>query len=433
MIALGKNIDTTNKINSLDLLISKACIEAQYLEKTHNNTFALITYEKLIYEELINCTNIEYEFRNILFDIGNVNSDYSSFLNKLIINLSKSNRKKNVENLLLILNEYLENQKLFQAQDYSLYSLIKSKFEITTEELKTINAFLRKDFKLEIQKLPKFLIKQIKSKEFIKLFENEFYLIRFKCKARNINYLLFEASKFVGAIQSVIDKNCIIVSDSIRPIKGNYKHFPIVDYYNYIITKNNKITYPNTSTSWSNFDDKLKNFTTPNVTITWPGFTIFPHRYVEMEKFLKSINKHNPKIKDFIIDILNLHTDAISETQLSDEFLKYWIIFEKIIKCSGKKTDEKIIKTLKNFVIEEYKPLVNSIYVKRNQFVHELNSNLISNFDKEILQLAVDKIINTIIFPPINYDNLNEMSLLLENINKDKTQIKKAYKFIMKI
>ena len=136
-------------------------------------------------------------------------------------------------------------------------------------------------------------------------------------------------------------------------------------------------------------------------------------------------------LKKLSEESLKLYFDAMIEKNLEISFLKFWILIEKILKQGGKITDESLIKMIRHIIREKHlKPVVDSLYKKRNDLVHEFKTDYISQFDRNLIKAIAESNILLLLNPPTEINNTAEFMIFLDNISCSEDLLKTKNRII---
>ncbi|HUV03470.1 MAG TPA: hypothetical protein VMW67_08580 [Desulfobacteria bacterium] len=133
--------------------------------------------------------------------------------------------------------------------------------------------------------------------------------------------------------------------------------------------------------------------------------------------FLKSINEIASKdIVRILENTLTSYYEASTDDDIANSFFKYWVCIELCLLKSEMITEKEIIKRLKSMLIIEDKYLklrISWLDKKRNNFVHELNMDILQS-DRNLVKLISESLIHFLF-----YKRLSNNYLRIDRIHLD--------------
>lgn len=153
-----------------------------------------------------------------------------------------------------------------------------------------------------------------------------------------------------------------------------------------------------------------------------------------------SEDKSKSKMWGYLEEFFRLYHKACYENNIDYSFLRFWMVSERIIKkINGRNKDEKLINTMSKILNTFYKwPVekfierrIEFLYNKRNTLVHEGNSKIITEEDRNLAKLISDCVLWFYInnYPKLN--NIKEYNFYLQNFKQSPDDIKR-YSDILK-
>jgi hypothetical protein len=135
---------------------------------------------------------------------------------------------------------------------------------------------------------------------------------------------------------------------------------------------------------------------------------------------------NNNKLLDVLYYVFSLYYTATLEERLEYSFFNFWIISECLIKSSGKRKDEKVLRVI-NRIVKFYKKdaflskRINFLYQKRNKLVHEGEMDIINQYDRNLSKLIVDCLLSFYLYSIQHFKlgNLNDFNYLITNMGKE--------------
>jgi len=402
-----------------------------------HNVQKIKRFETIILDHLLEKTNFEDIFDSIKISYGGIKNHFHTIIYNILCGIGQKKLVPNFNNFLKVLDDMIKDLKKRPFEKYTYYFPTRIEYQLNDADLKALKKSIKKAGGISLcNKLPKKITKQIKSDNYRSFFRNRQIILKFEIKARDYIYPIKiihnRIYAFVGALalsnHSYRDKEKRISSSSDMSIAIN----PIEDYI--IIVKNNKeIVYPHQS-RWQLLDYEIEKEISLIGKETWFIHNKPNGNYKGLKIILNLLAKQNKKIREISEESLKLYLEAISEKQLEISFLKFWIITERILKLGGKRNDTSLINVLKKIIKEKHlKRIVDSLYKKRNDLVHEFKINYISQQDRNLAKAIAESTILFLIDPPTNIKNIQELRILLDNIFLSREELKKRRYIINKL
>ena len=207
---------------------------------------------------------------------------------------------------------------------------------------------------------------------------------------------------------------------------------PIEDHL--IVVKDSKeIVYPDKS-RWRILNYEIQKEISLIGKETWNIHNRQNGNYKRLKIILDLLAKQDKKVKKVSEDSLKLYFEAVTEKQLEISFLKFWIITERILKQGGKRNDTSLLNILRKIIRDKHlKRMVDILYKKRNDLVHEFEVNFISQQDRNLAKAIAESTMLFLIDPPTKIKNLQELKTLIDNIFSSKEDLRVKKKIINKL
>ena len=391
------------------------------------NVQSLKRFETIILDHLLGKTNFENEFSSIKISYGNIKNSFTIIYN-LLCGIGQKGLDPTFDNFLKVLDEKIKELKKKPLEKYTYYLPTRIKCQLTEDELEGLKKSLKKATSASLCKLPKKILKEIKSNNYKSFFLNRQIILKFEIEARDYIYpikiLDNKIYAFVGGLafsnHLYRDNEKLLSSSSDMAIATN----PIEDHL--IIVKNNKkIVYPHES-DWKILEYDIKKEISLLDKDIWNIHNKPNGNYKRLKMILDLLAKQDKNLKEISEDSLKLYLEAISEKQLEISFLKFWIITERILKQGGKINDISLLNVLKKIIKEKHlKRMIDGLYKKRNNLVHEFRINYISQQDRNLAKSISESVVLFLIDPPTKINNVQELKILIDNIFLSKIELKK--------
>jgi hypothetical protein len=134
----------------------------------------------------------------------------------------------------------------------------------------------------------------------------------------------------------------------------------------------------------------------------------------------------NDGLLNVLYYVFSLYYTATLEERLEYSFFEFWIISEYLIKSSGKRKDEKVLRVIKR-IVEFYKKdaflskRINFLYQKRNKLVHEGEMDVINQYDRNLSKLIVDCLLSFYLYSIQHFKlrNLNDFNCLITKMGEE--------------
>lgn len=145
-------------------------------------------------------------------------------------------------------------------------------------------------------------------------------------------------------------------------------------------------------------------------------------------KFLRGtydlIKDHN-RFKD-VCNLFYLYYSATSENRLDYSFLKFWIVIERVVKISGGKSNDRMLKLINKLHTDDsLKNRSKMLIDKRNDLVHEGKWDNITQSDRNLSKMLTDITLRAYISSMSVAETNQHFDFLISNIGKqDKELIK---------
>jgi len=441
IIELKKKYQCQSIIEELDELIKDSVSlfdDFSNCRVSGKNVQKIERFETILLDHLLEKTNFENVFDSLKISYGDIKQGFHTIIYNLFCQIGKNNKTPNFNQFLLELDKKVRQLRKKKENKFTYY--IPSRVEINqlnNNEKNNLRKKVKKSTGMTFKKLTKSIIKNIKSNNMKSLFSNRELIFRLEIKARDYVYpskiLDRKVSTFLGAIafsnHLFKDTRKLISSSNDMSISSKE---PLDDYL--IIVENNKsIVYPHKN-RWQILDYEIKKDVTMVGKNIWNVHNRYDGNYKRLITILDLLSKQDKKIKEISEDSLKLYLEAITEKQLELSFLKFWIITERIIKQGGKRKDDSLILILKKIIKEKHlKRMIDSLYRKRNDMVHEFKINYISQQDRNLAKAIAEQTILFLIDPPTKIKNLEEFKILIDNVFSSKENLKAKRKIINKL
>jgi hypothetical protein len=391
--------------------------------------------EEIILQHLLNKTNF-YEILNSLkAGYGIIKSGTHTIIYSTLCNLRKAATELTFYNFLDELEKKLDETASKPLKTYTYYIPSKIFFRLTTEEIKTIQRKFYRFCNVKFNPPKDIIFKKIKNSDVRSFFgrlPTKSY-IRIDVQARDT----FFAEKIVGerisgllGFFSFIENRGSNVTIYMPFDLGMAIDRPLISDKLFILTENQKqLLFPNET--FSQFlGPEIKKFETMSL---WYIHSDEPGNYKEILKYLDLINKNSKNILPLVYQSFELYYDACVEKNLEISFLKFWIITETILK-QGKQRDKKFISTLEKLVKEKhFRTTIYNLYRKRNELVHEFETDYISQNDRNLTKYLAEIAISFLINPPKKINNLEEIKIMADNITSSEEELKIKIKILKSI
>jgi len=132
-------------------------------------------------------------------------------------------------------------------------------------------------------------------------------------------------------------------------------------------------------------------------------------------------NIKNTKIRFLIGEIFRLYYLALTDTAISDSFMKFWNIIEILFLKKAGITEERIKDRLKSLFKPNFKKdfndMIELIYSKRNFLVHEAK-NIITEADRDFIKEVSEHSIDFFLVITQEVQDIGMLEFLFDNTNK---------------
>lgn len=427
-VQLKKKYQCLELIEELDELIAEAvglfddstgCTVSGY------NVQKIERFETIIMDHLIEKTDFESTLESIKTSFGGTFN--------LLCKIKRNGLKPTFSNFLSVIDDEIKELKKIPIKNYTFYVPVRIKTRLTNIEKENLRKNLNRATNLTVRKLPNKVRKMIPSSNFQGLFANREIILKGSVHARDyissIKWMDRKISAFLGAIAfskylyrdtkkwSSFSLDMSIANDP------SDKHFLIIE-------NNHQIVYPETGL-WDNLDIEVEKDVSLIGKETWDIHNKIGGNYQKLITVLGLLSKQDAKMKEITEESLKLYLEAITEKHLEISFLKFWIITERILKKTGKISDERLKSTLKGIIKESHlKKMIDVLYKKRNDLVHEFEVNLISQQDRNLAKATAELTILLLINPPTRINNVHEFQIMIDNISSSKEELKTKKKII---
>lgn len=432
-VELYKKFKCEKLIEELDALVSEASNLFEDGKVSGENISKLDRFELLLLDHLLNRTNFEKAFDELLVSYG----DFKDFSRTIIFNFLNALHKKtgnpSFSNLLEEINNFIAKKEEEPLKNFSYYIPTRIEYDLKPNEVKNLNKKLKKVFNLTAKKLPKNIFKQIKSEKFRALLSNRQLILRIDVTARD----------YIYPIAKIVDKN-ILGFLGILALAKHYQRSskkwsitpdrfieanPLEDYL-IIVEDNKNIVFPRRLLTHEVIDKKDISMIGKTI---WNIHNRSRGNYKMIISGLDLISKSSIRLKPLILDSLKLYFEAIIESTVELSFLKFWIVSENIAKYGRKLTDDSLKSIFRNLVNEGYsKKMIDRLHRKRNDLVHEFKINHITQNDRNFIKLISEGLILILIDPPTKINNGEELKILFDNFASSKDMLKNKKRIITK-
>jgi len=392
--------------------------------------------ETILLDHFKEKSNFDAIFRELKISYGNLREGFHSIFYNLLGKLGNSNKTKDILGFLEILNEKVNELKSQNIKNYNYYIPTRLELKLEKNELIKLKRNLKKAFNIQFVKIPQYLNKQIKSQPLASFFKNRQTL---KITSEGRDYIFpsqYETYKLILGFLGTLafcnhygrDKQKWMSRSDDFSLATN----PLEDYI--LIENNKKIVYPS-GQLWQILDAEIKD---EDIRLIFKEIWNIHNKprgnFPMLLSILKLISTQEKKLRLFTSEILELYLDAISEKKLELSFLKFWIIIEKIIKCSRKITDENLKKTLTKIIKNKHIGfLIEGLHKKRNKIVHEFKTDFISQPDRNLTKALAESVILFLIDPPVKINNLGDIPVILDIVTLSKFELKNKKRILDKI
>jgi hypothetical protein len=393
-------------------------------------------FETIILDYLLEKTNFEDAFDSIKISYGDIKTNFHTVIYNLLCRIGQKQLDPTFDNLLKVLDDKIKELKKKPIEKFTYYIPTRIESQLTEIEFKDLKKSLKKALGISLLKLPKKVLNQIKSDNYKSFMRSRQIIIKFEIKARDYTYpikiLDNKIYAFVGALafsnHFYRDKEKWMSSYSDMSIAVN----PIEDHA-VIVKNNNEVVYPHDS-RWQILNYEIQKEISLIGKEIWNIHNRQDGNYKRLKAILDLLEKQDKKILEISEDSLKLYLEAISEKQLEISFLKFWIITERVLKQGGKRNDISLLNVLKKIIKEKHlKRMIDGLYRKRNDLVHEFRINYISQQDRNLAKAISESVILFLIDPPTKINNVQDLRTVIDNIFLSKDELKKKKSIISKI
>jgi len=429
IVQLKKKYQCKELIEELDELIKEAVSlfdEFSSCRVFGYNVRKIKRFETIMLDHLIEKTNFENAFDSIKVSYGDIKQGLHTVIYNLFCQIGKKQLEPTFSNFLLVLDERITELKRKPIKKFTFYIPLRVESQLGVDENKDLKNKLKKAEGISIRKLPKKVINLIQSASYKSLFANRQIIFRLDTKARDfvspIKIIDRKTSAFLGALafsnHLFRDMEKWISSSSDMSIARD----PL-DSHLLIIEDNKNVAYPHAN-QWQILEYDVKKDITLIGKEIWNIHNRDGGNYKRLITILKLLSKQETKIKELTEDSLKLYLEAITEKQLEISFLKFWIVTERILKQGGKRNDASILNTLKKIIKEKHlRRMIDGLYRKRNDLVHEFKINMISQQDRNLAKAIAESTLLFLIDPPTKIRNSQELRILIDNIFSSKEEL----------
>jgi len=431
-----------SKISELDNLISEAC---SLFEGKPNpsvsgfrNVGLMDGFVDVIAYHLVTKTNIESECDNakVFF---NFSEPRFSPIFSILVELHKSEKSPTFENYIQFLNEYLIKRRQDSVHTYSIYVPSLIHISLSKEEFKNLNKSLHKLYRVKFKHPSKSIYRKIKGDNIRYLLSSRMVL-HSSIQARDRSYALREFFEYrlpscLGSIAFATYSSRQRMRYSLSKPDYSYAIEPLDDFI--LVVKDNDIIEIPDPSRMDVEDHMVKSHGVS--TIGLELWTIdnsqkkSNYAILDIQFGLNNRTK-NEKLTRLIHNLFRLYYQATIEKNLEISFLKYWIIIEYGLKIGDIKRDDDIKRMLKKILrSSNKKTIIDGLYRRRNELVHELKMNYISQSDRNLVKGLAEYIILIYIDPPIKIESIRDMQIFLDNVFTDKGDLMKRKRIVNKI
>jgi len=439
IICLKKKYQCRDITDELDELIKEAVNlfdDYSSCRVSGYNVQKIKRFETIILDHLLEKSNFEDMFNSIKISYGDIKNNFHTVIYNLLCRIGQKQLNPTFDNFLKTLDDKIKELKKKPIEKYTYYIPTRIESQLTEAEFKNLKKSLKKASGVSLSKLPKKILNEIKSDNYKSFMRSRQIILKFEIMARDYIYpikiLDNRIYSFVGALtfsnHLYRDKEKWMSSSSDMSIAVN----PIEDHL-VIVKNNNQIVYPHQS-RWQILNYEIQKEISLIGKEIWNIHNRSDGNYKRLKAILDLFGKQDKKILEISEDSLKLYLEAISEKQLEISFLKFWIITERILKQGGKRNDISLLNVLKKIIKEKHlKRMVDSLYKKRNDLVHEFKVNYISQQDRNLAKAISESVVLFLIDPPTKINNVQDLRILIDNIFLSKDELKKKKTIISKI
>jgi hypothetical protein len=439
IVQLKKKYQCKELIEELDELVKKAVSLFDNFSSCRTSSYnvqKIKRFETIILDHLIVKTNFESVFESIKTSYGDVKQNFHTIIYNILCQIGKKRLNPNFSNFLIVLDDKIKELKKKPIKKYTFYIPVRIETQLNNVENKNLRKKLKKATSLSVRKIPKKITRRINSQNLKSLFASRQIILKIDIKARDyispIRLIERKTSTFLGALAFSkyyrMDTEKWSYSSSDMSITRDPS-----DNYLLIIENSKNIVYPHNN-QWQIVDSEVKKDVKLTMKEIWSINDKENDSYQRLITILDLLSKQEPKIKEISEDSLKLYLEAITEKQLEISFLKFWIITERILKQGGNRNDTSILYILKKLIKEKHlKRMIDGLYKKRNDLVHEFKINMISQQDRNLAKAIAESTLLFLIDPPTKINNLQELRILIDNIFSSKEELAKKKKIINKI
>jgi len=401
-----------------------------------HNVQKIKRFETIILDHLLEKTNFENVFDSIKISYGDIKNHFHTIIYNLLCKIGQKNLDATFDSFLNVLDDKIKELKRKSLEKYTYYLPTRIECQLNDSEYKALKKSVKKATGISICKIPKKILKQIKSNNYKSFFQSRQVILKFETKARDyifpIKKLDNKIYSFLGALafsnHLYRDKEKWMSSSNDMAIAIN----PVEDHI-LIVKNNNTIEYPHSS-RWQILEYEIKKEISLIGKEIWNIHNKPNGNYKRLKSILDLINKQEKRILEISEDSLKLYLEAISEKQLEISFLKFWIITERILKQGGKRKDLSLLNVLRKIIRDKHlKRMVDGLYKKRNDLVHEFKINYISQQDRNLAKAISESTLLFLIDPPTKINNVQDLRILVDNIFLSKSELEKKNSIIRKI
>ncbi len=421
-IELKQKFDCKKIIKELDCLVKCAVSLFDDFSSCRINSIRnskkLQKLETILLIHFLEKTNFESVFDNMKASYIYTDIVGHNIFHHLLCNLGKKQMEPTLSNLLLVCEESFKQIRRKRPKKYSYYLPTRIELELSKGKKSYLKKILKNKIGIEISRPSKKLLESMHRPNLKELFDTRQTILKLEVRARDYAYvnkiLDRKVLALIGALAFTISYQNNPLIGFHAPNKSEILTTPLEDYI-VIVEDDETVVYPASS-----IHSVLRRVVDKDIRSVGKSFWIIHDRETGNYKFFKKIlnllANQTPKIRSITESKLKLYLDAVTEKQLEISFLKFWVIIESTIKLKNKKRGAVVVSSLKKLLAEkELEPLIDSLYAKRNLLVHEFEADYISQQDRSLVKIFVDKIMLFLIDQPIKLRNPQELKMWIDN------------------
>ena len=384
------------------------CLSLIDEDGTFSGSSDMIFNLSIISDYLQSLTNINQVLKNNNLTFNSISTKYVSIL----IKIKEVPEEHFLDYFLFELNNIIEKNNSKLTKKFIFYTNIDSKF---TEEdnVKIILNF----FKLKIFNFDDFKFK-ITDEQKKKKFDSEYIILESKITGKNFYMMESEAMTNIYSLYGFITfiHNFNVKSEKFfaNIFKSNFQ-LSDLDIFTMIILNEDNSFHIDEKSFWRNIYSKEIN---KSKLMNFKNTPILP----ESIEFLEDIKRG--KVLSEFKNIFKFYYLANNEEDLSNSFIKFWSLNERVFKkIYGKQKDEilinKIEKLLKFYSKNNFfKYKLNLIRRKRNKLLHE-NISEITQEDRNFVKHISDILIYFLMEFADKVTSFSDYGLILDNYTEN--------------